>query len=421
MFSFLGLNMGVQPSLSLENKPKEMNYPRNITNINFIFNFNKNTGLLNENMNRLFTSIGAYKDFSNLVRYTKNEETPCKFSSKEAKNQYEPSEKDESIASLIKTKNGCRYYQNMILKEKEYANISLYHELKPFMLELINDQYGHFLYKEFLNILTDDNILHFSKFIEKNFFLIAYSPYGSRIIQKLSEKANINDKTGAKIYQILSAKIKENIYTMSTNKNANYVIQKFVSSVQFPYNDFVYEELAKSFLLISKSKSGCNVIKKCFTFGNNLQKTNIINIILENAFYLISSQYSSDLIKLVILLSDDLLILKLYNALSENFFSLCKEKYSFHVIIALFEIKNKVILNEIINCLLHYKSKIIDLVCNEYGNFILQKILSSDYVNDSIKNKLLKIIFGNLDKINRTAIGQNFSNKIPHNYLINRK
>lgn len=327
------------------------------------------------------------------------------------------SENLNTITSLIKTKNGCRFYQNKIEDDPEYANKILYQDLKPYMLTLINDQYGHFLYKEFLDVLNSENQIHFIDFISEHFEKIAYYPYGSRVIQKLTEKGDVEDEIGKKIYEMISEKIKTNIRKMCIDENANYIIQKYISTTKHPYNSFVYKEILKSFLSIATSKFGCCVIKKCIAFGTDEQKKLIITKMFENSSDMISSQYGSYVFKFLILSSDESLILKIYSILAENFFYLCKGRYSSHVIETLFEINNKILMNEMINCIMHYKSKVIDLICNEYGNQIIQKILFSNDVDKKLKFKLLNIINNSIRIINRTTFGNKLFCKIQKNFL----
>ena len=92
---------------------------------------------------------------------------------------------NDSIFMMCKTQSGCRNIQNKIIIDAHFANYTLYPGLRPKMLLLINDQFGNYLYQQFMDVLNETNLKDLICFISLHFSQISYSPHGTRVIQKL--------------------------------------------------------------------------------------------------------------------------------------------------------------------------------------------------------------------------------------------
>ena len=57
--------------------------------------------------------------------------------------------------------------------------------------------------------------------------------------------------------------------------------------------------------------------------------------------------------------------------------------------------------------MLCYDSKTLELICNQYGNYIIQKILDS-VTDQELIVKILSVIENNLIKIRKTYYGKKF-------------
>ena len=219
---------------------------------------------------------------------------------------------DLNIINLIindipsqKKENNYHYLQMKILHNPIYANEILYPYLYPYMITLLNDQFGNYIYQSFIEILNTKNLYNFLYVLKNNFKEISCSKNGTRVIQKLIEKST-NIKQGNNIIQkSLIEMLKGKIFELSNDENANHIIQKFIINIQYPYNNFIYEELYENFIYIAITKYGCCVIQKCLINGNKEQKEKIVCLILENTFSLITNQFGNYVYQCIILLKDE--------------------------------------------------------------------------------------------------------------------
>ena len=303
----------------------------------------------------------------------------------------------KDIISLIKTKNGCRYFQSKIEKSKKFVNKVFFPYIKSSIVELMLDKFGNYVIQKMLESLNEKNFLSFMDLISSEFKTIAFSPYGTRVIQKIIERMQDKHDFGRAIWKVLFRYLRNNVAEMSINKNSNYIIRKLLESIDSRRAEFLLEEIKNSFLEISKTKFGCCAIVKCLLCINEKQKKQITNLIIENTFELINNEFGNYIYQCLIMNSDSNTISNIYTVIYKEFFNLCKGKYSSNAIEKLFLIKEHKLMNVIASRLIKYKLKTVELIRDKYGFYIIKRLLNSS-VDEYLKNKLLEIIFEN--KIN---------------------
>lgn len=309
---------------------------------------------------------------------------------------------DRQLVEILKTQLGCRYFQNKILKNKKFANKVLYPHLKGHMMDLINDKFGNYLYQELIDVLNLNNMYHLLEFITMNFHQIAFSSHGTRVIQKLIDKIKINNKLGQNVYNALMKKVSSNVLEMSIDENANHIIRKLIAELDPKRNDFIFTEIESSFSEIATTKYGCCVIEKCIFSENENQRRRIAELILNN-ISLIYDQFGNYVFQCLILNGDNIIIKNVYSAIFKDFFLMSKGKYSSNAIEKLFEINNIEIINLIASRFIQKQSKLIDLVYNKYGIFIVKKLLNS--VGDiCLKKQILSILSENILNVNNNSL-----------------
>ena len=370
----------------------QINFNQNFSNDNELFFFNKfyNSKILK---NKIINSQITKQDLNAINSIIINDTSP------------------QNI------ENNCHYLQMKIISNPNYANEILFPFLFPNMISLINDQYGNLIYQGFIEVLNQNHLTNSLIIIENNFNEISHSQNGTRVIQKLIEKSSNLKQGNNLILNSLINMLKGKVCELSNDKNANHIIQKFIVNIQFPYNNFIYEELYQNFMNISITKYGCCVVQKCLINGNKEQKEKIIYLVLQNTFYLIRDQFGNYVYQCVLLLNDEEINYKIIDIIYDTIIPLCKEKYSSNVIEKLFEINNIVIVNQLIDYITKTDNKILELVTNKYGNYIIQKILNV-CTDKNLFFRILNSISKNIILINNVSFGKKLISKLSEKYPI---
>ena len=319
---------------------------------------------------------------------------------------------------IQKIENNCHYLQKKISANPVYANDVLFPFLFSNIVSLINDQFGNFIYQGFIDILNSQNLINLLFIIKNNFFEISKSQNGTRVIQKLLEKTTLikqgnNNLIQKTFIEILEGKVCE----CSNDEHANHIIQKFILNIPFPYNNFIYDELYQNFMNVVITKYGCCVIQKCILNGTKEQKDKLIYLVLQNTFHLIRNQFGNYVYQCVLFLRYESVNLKIIEIIYEKIIPLCKEKYSSNVIEKILEINNPNVVNQLIDYISQSENKVMELLTNKYGNYIIQKILNICQ-DKNLFYRILNIIAKNISTINNVSFGKKLINKLEQKYPI---
>ena len=320
-----------------------------------------------------------------------------------------------------KNQINCHYLHHKIISNPNYSNEILFPFLFPNMISLINSPYGNLIYQSFIEILNTKNIFILLKTVNNNFKEISKSSNGTRVIQKLIEKSIKLNQNGNKIIQkSLTEILKGKITECCNDENANHIIQKFIINIPYPNNNFIFKEIYQNFMNIAITKYGCCVIQKCLLSGIKEQKDKIIFLVLQNTFNLIINQFGNYVYQSVILLNDDKVNIKIIEIIFNKIIILCKEKYSSNVIEKLFDIDNISIKNQLIDYITNSESKVMELLTNKYGNYIVQKMISICQ-DKNLFFRILSIIAKNVNTINKISFGNKLIGKLTEKYPILNK
>ena len=308
---------------------------------------------------------------------------------------------------LIKEQTGCRYIQEKVQSSPQFANTLLF----PFLVkaqcipELVCDQFGNYLFQVLIDVLTEMNITNLVVTITPFLYQICVSPHGTRVIQKLIEKITL-----------FPSLIKQLIYALKTSKlieiikdpYGNHIIQKFLvcnSHQDSSANDFIYDIVEAQFISITNSKHGVCVVQKCVSEGNATQKEKVLNLINTNIQQIITDQFGNYLIQ-YLLTSQEVKLNDIDNIIQyilENIFNICKMKFSANVIEKCFENSNDEIKSKIIISLVRNGKYLIDLLMDQYGNYVVQKALL--VTKGELYMKMLTIISKGINELKQTAFG----------------
>ena len=320
------------------------------------------------------------------------------------------------------------FIKSKITSNPNFVNFIFYPFFRSNMLLIINNKLGNLIYQNIIEILNDKNFFDFVNFLTSNFYEISHSIIGTRIIQKLIEYfIKIPENENKKIFFLYSnflLMLKGKVFELSKNENANHIIQKFIKYLKFPLNNFIYEELYENFQKIAINKFGCCVIQKCLNNGTKEQTEKIIYLIINNLFLLINNEFGNYIIQKIILFNKDFINYKIVEMFYNNLYYICNDKYSSNVIEKLLEIENKDLIEKIIRKLTENEKIIMSLISNQYGNYIIQKILIVCYNEkfNEIFNFIINIIHMNLNEILSLAFGKKLISKIINKFpFINNK
>jgi len=99
---------------------------------------------------------------------------------------------------------------------------------------------------------------------------LGLSPHGTRVIQKIIDRL-----TDMKILATFNNIFHSHVINFSKDVNGNHIIIKFIFTIKYPNNNYVYDILLNSILEVATDKHGCCVLQKCIEYAYDIQKVKI--------------------------------------------------------------------------------------------------------------------------------------------------
>ena len=292
--------------------------------------------------------------------------------------QNETEEFLKNVLNHIKDQQGCRFIQKKISENPEISN-RLFDVLYSNIMTMSKDLFGNYVIQKILENVKPNYLVKFIELISQDFINLSISIYGTRVVQKILEIVSKSNYTSDKeiynqCFQTINNYITKSIVELSSNNNSSHIIIKYINEIKYPQNDLLYKEVYNNFVPLCKNKHGCCVIQKCIDFGTNEQKNKLLELSNLNCENLISDQFGNYVIQFVLGLNINIINAKVYEILYKNLIPLCKEKYASNVIEKFLINKSKESM-DIINILLNNEKYLHELIKDQFGNYIIQRIL----------------------------------------------
>ena len=406
----------INNNFNLVNKNANDNFNNNnLNNNNYLFQQNTLITNINENQQNILINNNINNNqTNNNIKIINN-------------NNHNINIEDEKInleiishaPSFIRDQTGCRLIQKKIDENPEISNEifeSLYYEL----MTISTDLFGNYVVQKLLDNINIEKLEKFINLISIKFNYIATSTYGTRVIQKLLEilsKENTyikEDKSKYNnLFNILNKLIISNIVSLSSDSNSSHIIIKYVNVIKHPKNVEMFESVYNNFIPLCKDKHGCCVIQKCIEAGIKEQKEILFNLSNQYCRQLISDQFGNYVIQYVVGLHNNIINKNIVIVIMEDLIHLCKEKYASNVIEKFIFIKSSES-KEVIQSIINHENNLHQLIINQYGNYIVQRILS--IVTPDVRMNLLRFIVSWYEEIKNLSFGNRLITKLNERY-----
>ena len=173
----------------------------------------------------------------------------------------------------------------------------------------------------------------------------------------------------------------------------------------------IHKKIYLNIIEIATNKNGCYFLKKYFETTSNINIENVIINIEKTLNIIITDQYGNYIIQSILNFKNNKLKEKILNSiiLNLNFYS--KQKFSSNVVEICLE--NDLVKNTIINEIMK-EGNFKDLIFDKYGNYVIQKAISS--VDDNTRIKMFNILIPLIPKLKKYTFGQKLLSKLIFKY-----
>ena len=274
---------------------------------------------------------------------------------------------------LGRDQGACRYLQKLLEEKPNEVLDYLYQPLLNNILNLINDPFGNYLIQKMFKPMSENQIKEIMIILSPHFLTIGCNCHGTRVLQALIEK--LSNKY---LREYFLKGITPLIIPLLQDLNGTHIVQKF-AELYNEYDNFINEIIIQNSSVLSTHRHGCCVIQKYLEILNNEMKNKLIDSLISNCLFLMTDQFGNYVIQSILQIKNIDYGNRIVKKMINNICFYSKHKYSSNVVEKCFENCNGEIRNNLINTLLK-KENLKDLILDEHGNYIVQKIISiSDY------------------------------------------
>ena len=417
------LNKNLNPNFSYNYIPYPFN---NSNNQNFQNQFNPaiNTNILN-NYNNYFNQnnnniINNNTIFNNYNNKSKKNIPHNKIDKKNILDNYKDLSKISNIELakishiLAKRKDGSKFLENIIESNPSLASTLFLPYSLSYFEEISNNKYGNFYIKKLIKYLNKDVLAVLIEFISPLIIRLGTNQYGSKIIEQLIKSI----KEDENLVSSFILKILPNLIFLINDLNGTHIIYKLIL-MKSKSKSLLEENIMKNIKNIYVSREGSNLLKKFFDIINKECNNNkdynkmilFINIINNNLPLIITDQFGNYLIRHIIHNLNNVINEILYKNIINNVVYYSNQKYSSNVVEnCLDNIKFRQLIIEKFS-----NQQIFNYVfLNEYGNYVIQKVLS--FAQDDKKLIFFNYIIQASNKLHTLPFGQKIISKLLMNY-----
>lgn len=374
------------------NAPQTKNYfnqsMNEINNHNYMNNIIYNSDLNLNNTNKIFSLNWNQQQ---IPKHPKSENIQEKKKSKKRKKENQEENNiikkmlnmsDYSLSNFLKNQKDSREAQNALTNMKENEVDILINKLKNFISDITIDKYGNYFTQKLIQICVPSQRLKIIQNINTRFVEIANNSFGTHPLQSLMEIINMPEEKKLILKYILG-----NETTLSFDTKGTHILQKYISNTKdedrYELNNNIVNLIDK---LIIDSSGVCVLIKLIKHSKDQIILEKISNYITNNEpLFFIQHPYANYAVQILIMNPVALPFCdKIIETIVNNYLSLSMQKFSSNVVENCIKYADEKSVKKIYMAIID-QEKIESLLNNNYGNYVLEKLIERLNREDKIK------------------------------------
>ena len=304
---------------------------------------------------------------------------------------------DQNLYNYIITQKGSRDVQNIIKKVNETEVELLISKIKNFFSDITIDKYGNYFSQKLIQICLPSQRIQLLESMNNHFVEIANNSYGTHPLQSLIDIINMPEEKKIVLNYIL-----KNESVLALDSKGTHVLQKFISCTKdeerYELNQNLINLIDK---LIINPFGVCVLIQLVkHTKDKNITKKLANYITKGDPLSFIQHPYANYAVQSLISNTDlshcDVII----DTIVQNYLSLSMQKFSSNVVENCIKYGKESTVKKIFKNIVE-QEKLESLLNNNYGNFVLEKLIAR-------LNKEEKMIFiKKFEKLGKTKTVSN--------------
>lgn len=278
------------------------------------------------------------------------------------------------LRDIITCSEGSRLIQKLMESATTEEKANTFDILSPHILEFSKDQFGNYVVQKFFDFGNEEH----KPFILQRLFghvkSLSLNPFGCRVIQKAIEYASRSPD----ILSMLIREIQEGngISRLIYDPNGNHVIQRFIEKSPSHVINLIIDACQGNIAQLAQNVYGCRIVQKLLQHAPAQQRSPLVRKIIDRTVTLSYNSFGNYVIQFL-LENDQDSRKEIVAMIFRDFLKLSTNKYGSNVVEKCIihsdeddrELFCKFLLSR------SPKSPLIDMMKNEFGNYVVQKLI----------------------------------------------
>ena len=318
----------------------------------------------------------------------------------------------QDFSFLWQTQAGCRQIQKAI---DDYGYNCVRAILEKFIIEIEDitvHSFGNYIFQKLMTVINEADLAKVFAQMKHGIISIAKKPYGMRSLQAFVAAIKSYPTIITEFIEVLNP----HLSNLIVDANASHIIQKSLIHFDEAFTAPIVEAIAKNCIVYAKDMHACCVVQKALDnkdiFEGSL-KYQIAMMLMANTLELITHPYGNYVTQLLIKLKPKKISEGVINLIKLQIVELSCDKFASHPIELAFEAAGTEGKKQMLDSLCHAAS-IKKVLFDQYGNYVLQKILKLSS-NDERK-KIIDQIKLHIDELSLSSHGKKVCEKLTKCY-----
>ncbi|KAL3472300.1 armadillo-type protein [Aspergillus californicus] len=297
--------------------------------------------------------------------------------------------------------HGSRFLQSKLESASSDEKDRIFREIYPNNIQLSMDVFGNYVIQKLYEHGNQSQKKALANQMKGQVLALSKSSYGCRVVQKALEHV-LTDQQAC-----LVKELEPRVLDCVKDSNGNHVIQKAIERVPNQYTRFIVNAFKGQVQEQATHPYGCRVIQRLLEHCDEEDRRSILAELLPCAPGLIGNQYGNYVIQHVIEHGEEVDRSTMIEMVLDNLVKYSMHKFASNVVEKSIQFGDETHCRAIIEMLTTNENTLTDLIKDQYGNYVVQKIL--DQLRGAEQAALadrIRPILGNLKKRNESPCKQ---------------
>lgn len=281
---------------------------------------------------------------------------------------------------FTKDQHGSRFIQTKLPQASDEEKEVIFKEICDISFDLMTDVFGNYVMQKYFEYGSIEQKQILLQKMLGHIYELSLQTYGCRVVQRALESLEEPDQLK------IIFELQDKVLVCATDQNSNHVIQKSIELIPFDKVRFILNVLQTHFYHLCTDQYGCRVVQRLIHFGNDNDKQEIYTEIKNHVSFLITHKFGNYVIQAC--LENSLRESEIFTTVVSKFTHFATNKYALNVCEKLVDLATQLQIQQILEVVMQ-GNELERIMGDEYGNYVVQKIVSVLDGNSPDKKKLV--------------------------------